>query len=156
MEQRYEMLASFLQQVGEGNETVVYCTHGKSLVIIIAKNIIYNFVSLSFLEVIIFVVLLLGIFIRAPCPSETRGCPCALLLPLKLKKKKFIVNLRYQLHQGATGSVLNVLKLMGKYFIDPKSSEILSIFQVENNLLNHFIHFQLQNNAPYALKLHLK
>jgi hypothetical protein len=26
---------------------------------------------------------------------------------------------------------------------------------VENNL-NHFIHFQLQNNAPYALKLYLK
>jgi hypothetical protein len=26
---------------------------------------------------------------------------------------------------------------------------------VENNLLSHFIHFQLQNNAPYALKLHL-
>jgi hypothetical protein len=26
--------------------------------------------------------------------------------------------------------VLNVLKLMGKHFIDPKSSEILSIFQV--------------------------
>jgi hypothetical protein len=22
--------------------------------------------------------------------------------------------------------------------------------------LNHFIHFQLQNNAPHALKLHLK
>jgi hypothetical protein len=27
-------------------------------------------------------------------------------------------------------SVLNVLKLSGKHFIDPKSSEILSIFQV--------------------------
>jgi hypothetical protein len=26
--------------------------------------------------------------------------------------------------------ILNVLKLMGKHFIDPKSSEILSIFQV--------------------------
>jgi hypothetical protein len=25
----------------------------------------------------------------------------------------------------------------------------------ENNL-SHFIHFQLQNNAPYALQLHLK
>jgi hypothetical protein len=24
------------------------------------------------------------------------------------------------------------------------------------NNLSHFIHFQLQNNAPYALKLHLK
>jgi hypothetical protein len=27
---------------------------------------------------------------------------------------------------------------------------------VENNLLNHFLHSQLQNNAPYALKLYLK
>jgi hypothetical protein len=26
-------------------------------------------------------VLLLGIFRRAPCPSDTRECPCALLLP---------------------------------------------------------------------------
>jgi hypothetical protein len=31
-----------------------------------------------------------------------------------------------------------------------------NVFVVENNLLNHFIHFQLQNNAPYALKLHPK
>jgi hypothetical protein len=29
------------------------------------------------------------------------------------------------------------------------------IFFVENNL-SHFIHFQLQNNGPYALKLHLE
>jgi hypothetical protein len=32
--------------------------------------------------------------------------------------------------QGATKNILNVFKLMGKHLIDPKSSEILSIFQV--------------------------
>jgi accessory gene regulator protein AgrB len=62
------------------------------------------------------IVLLLGIFRRAPRPSDTRGHPCA--LPLKKKKKNLLV------------IVLNVLKLMRKHFIDPKSSEILSIFQV--------------------------
>jgi hypothetical protein len=84
-------------------------------------------------------VFLLGSFRRTPRPY-TWGRPCALLLPrgcpAPLKKTmffcffKFIGNLWYQLHQGATYSVLNVLKLMGKHFIDPKSSEILSIFQV--------------------------
>jgi hypothetical protein len=33
-----------------------------------------------------------------------------------------------QLHQGAAYSVFNVLKLKGKYLIDPKRSEILSVF----------------------------
>jgi hypothetical protein len=28
--------------------------------------------------------------------------------------------------------------------------------KTQKNILSHFIHFQLQNNAPYALKLHLK
>jgi hypothetical protein len=36
-----------------------------------------------------------------------------------------------------------------------KKEEKKLFFFVENNLLNHFIHFQLQNNAQYALKLHL-
>jgi hypothetical protein len=72
-------------------------------------------------------VLLLGIFRRASHPAATRGCPCAFSLPrghpnclLIYLFKIFIGNLWYQLHQ----------KLMGKHFIDPKRSEIPSVFQV--------------------------
>jgi hypothetical protein len=59
-------------------------------------------------------VLLLGIFRRVPplCPFTSQG------------------NLWYQLRQGATWSVLNVLKLKGKHFIVQKRSEIRSVFQV--------------------------
>jgi hypothetical protein len=40
-------------------------------------------------------------------------------------------------------------KIWGAWSIAPVKKIFL-------NNLNHFIHFQLQNNAPYALKLHLK
>jgi hypothetical protein len=43
-------------------------------------------------------------------------------------------------------------KIWGAWSIVPVKK---LIFFVENNL-SHFIHFELQNNAPYALKLHLK
>jgi hypothetical protein len=45
-------------------------------------------------------------------------------------------------------------KIWGEWAITP----IKKMF-VQNNLLNDFIHFQLQNNAPihaYAFKFHLK
>jgi hypothetical protein len=47
-----------------------------------------------------------------------------------------------------------VKKLEGRGRSRPKKRKEKTF--VENNLLNHFIHFQLQNNSPYALKLHLK
>jgi hypothetical protein len=55
-------------------------------------------------------------------------------LPLEQKKNKFVFNLLViydtsSIREPPKG-MLNVLKLMGKHFIDPKSSEILSIFQV--------------------------
>jgi hypothetical protein len=82
------------------------------------------------------IVLLLGIFRRAPCHATTRGHHCALLLPRgrpapKIKQNKtFFIdgNLLYQLHQGAIQSVLNVLKLKKKHLIGPKRSEILKVF----------------------------
>jgi hypothetical protein len=49
-----------------------------------------------------------------------------------------------------------VKKIEGRGRSRPCKKNKILIFFVENNLLSHFIHFQLQNNAPYALKLHLK
>jgi hypothetical protein len=57
-----------------------------------------------------------------------------------------------------TGAIRQRPKMRVKKFVGRGRSRPLKIFFVfvENNLLTHFIRFQLQNNAPYALKLHLK
>jgi hypothetical protein len=79
-----------------------------------------------------YIVLLLGIFRRVSRPAATRG---ALLLfyfpggalPLKIYIYIFMIPAPSGSHLKC---ILNVLKLMGKHFIDPKRSEILSVFQV--------------------------
>jgi hypothetical protein len=55
------------------------------------------------------------------CPFTSKGVPCP---SQKIVFKIFIANLWYQHHQGDTQSDLNVLKLMGKHFINPKSSQV--------------------------------
>jgi hypothetical protein len=50
-------------------------------------------------------------------------------------------------------------KIWGAWSIAPvkkkkKKLHYIKLFFLNN--LSHFIHFQLQNNAPYAFKLHLK
>jgi hypothetical protein len=75
------------------------------------------------------VLLLLGIFRRVPRPSDTRGHPCALLLPRGCPAPLLVIYDTSSIREPPKVS-LNVLKLMGKHFIVPKTSEILSIFQV--------------------------
>jgi hypothetical protein len=45
-------------------------------------------------------------------------------------------------------------KIWGVWSIAPVKK--IFFLKMGGNNLSHFIHFQLQNNAPYALKLHLK
>jgi hypothetical protein len=72
------------------------------------------------------IVLLLGIFRTAPCPSATRGCPCALYFPgsaLPFKKEIFLLVIYDTSSIRKPPKVaykLNVLKLEGKHFIDHK------------------------------------
>jgi hypothetical protein len=75
---------------------------------------------------------------------------------------KNILFLFYSFSEGQeTGAIAPAPENACKKFEGRGRSSLLKkhffkLFLGENNHLNHFIHFQLQNNAPYALKLHLK
>jgi hypothetical protein len=53
---------------------------------------------------------------------------------------------------GSHLSVLNVLKLIGKHFIDPKRSEILSIFQIFPCTMQTALFWPKTAPCPFALK----
>jgi hypothetical protein len=52
-----------------------------------------------------------------------------------------------------SSEILSIFQLMGKHFIDPKSSEILSIFQVFPCIVRRKLHFFDQNcSLPFSLR----
>jgi hypothetical protein len=94
-------------------------------------------------------VLLLGIFRRAPCHAATRAPLCPFTSPggtLHFKKKIYDTS-----SMREPSKALNVLKLMEKHFIDPKRSEIMSVFQVFS-LYDADCPFGQNGSLPFSLR----
>jgi hypothetical protein len=75
-----------------------------------------------------------GLFRRVSNPSATRGALVPFYLtsqgvPCPLKFLKIVLVIYDSSSIRETPNVSYVLKLKGKHFIDPKRSEILSVFQ---------------------------